>query len=402
MTRLQSFALLAWLSPAFIVAPAFAGQPLITSKAQLTHYLQNTPPGQSPLDELSPGGRKRFLTQLNFGQHGLRGISRDDPESELTHPQIVRLLALFGAEKYARGGLTPAEQARFKREQAMDAAARGCVVKSCAETEVERRYDELVKHDPDASLSDAQRFAFVGQQYDRLFKSYQTPQRLRSATHPDLRLRKRAVEYTIPLLPSPTHIAQLQLDLAEMQRRSMIDDRDYTTLHQALITSRDFNAAETLVQRHPSMNVDAVPTFRKPVSLPPGQPTALTVRGGSMTRQSFNLSAPLRIVVVASCHFSEDAARAIEADPQLRPIFANNAIWLASQNEHFSSVKEWNREFPDQPIHIAWQDSEWSMLDSWAMPTFYVFRNGQMVKTFSGWFDVATLKHSLREAGIVR
>ena len=121
-----------------------------------------------------------------------------------------------------------------------------------------------------------------------------------------------------------------------------------------------------------------------------------------MARQPFDLSAPLRIVVVASCHFSRDAARAIRADAQLRSLFAGNAIWLASQNEQLDAVSDWNREFPDQPIHIAWRDSEWSMLDSWAMPTFYLFRHGQLVKKFSGWEDVNTLKQALREGGVLQ
>lgn len=152
------------------------------------------------------------------------------------------------------------------------------------------------------------------------------------------------------------------------------------------------------------MGVDAAPAFRKPASLPPGQPTTLTVnaRNRTMTRQAFDLSARLRIVVVASCHFSKDAARAIAADAQLHPFFADDAIWLASENESFGAVADWNREFPDQPIHVAWKDSEWAMLDDWAMPTFYVFRHGQLVKKFSGWYDVRTLKQSLREAGMLR
>ena len=403
MNRLPLASLVIWFSSALVMAPALAGQTPIRSKAELTRYLQNTPPGTSPLDDLSPGGRKRFLGQLEFGQQGLRSIPLQDPDSELTHPQIVQLLALFGAEKYASEGLAPAEQLRRKLERAQDAAARGCAVETCAESDMERRYDELILQKSDTSMPDAERLALAGQRYDQLFGSYQAPGRLRSLSHTDLRLLKRAVEDAVFYVPSPTHITQLQMDLAEMQRRGMVEDKDYARLHQALIASRDFDTANVLVRSHPDMGVDTVPAFRKSASLPQEQPTALTVNAqdGTMARQAFDLSAPLRIVVVASCHFSQDAARAIEADTRLRPIFASDAIWLASQNEYFSSVTDWNREFPDQPIHIAWQNSEWSMLDSWAMPTFYVFRHGRLVKKFSGWFGANTLKHSLHEAGVL-
>ncbi|GGY24921.1 hypothetical protein GCM10008098_18200 [Rhodanobacter panaciterrae] len=403
MHRLSFATLLIWLSSALVMAPALAGQTPIRSKAELTRYLQHIPLNSSPLDRLSPGGRKRFLDQLDFGQQGLRGLALDDLDSELTHPQIMQLLALFGEEKSAPEGLTSAVQARRQRERALDAAAQGCAVESCPESDMERRYDELILQKSGTSMPDAERFALAGQRYDHLFGNYQTPDRLRSLSYTDLRLLKRAVENAVFYIPSPTHIAQLQMDLTEMQRRDMVEDKDYARLHQALIANRDFDTANALVRSHPGMGVDTVPAFHKPASLPREQPTALTVnaRDDTMSRQAFDLSAPLRIVVVASCHFSQDAARAIEADAQLRPIFASDAIWLASQNEYFSSVADWNREFPDQPIHIAWQNSEWSMLDSWAMPTFYVFRHGRLVKKFSGWFDVKTLKHSLREAGVL-
>lgn len=403
MHRLSLATLAVWLSSALVMTPAMADQTPIRSKAELTRYLQSTSPGSSPLDHISPGGRRRFLGQLDFGQQGLREIPLEDLDSELTHSQIVQVLALFGVEKYATEGVTPAEQTRLQRERAQDAAARGCDVETCAESGVERHYDELILQKTDPSMPDAERFAIAGQRYDHLFDSSQTPEHLHSLNHTDLRLLKRAVEYAVLYVPSPTHVAQLQRDLAEMQRRGMVEDKDYVRLHQALVASRDFDAANALAGSHPGMDVDTVPTFHKPTSLPREQPTALTVnaKSGTMTRQAFDLSAPLRIVVVASCHFSQDAARAIEADAQLRPIFASDAIWLASQNEYFSSVTDWNREFPDQPIHIAWQNSEWSMLDSWAMPTFYVFRHGRLVKKFSGWFDIGTLKQSLRDANVL-
>jgi len=404
MNRVQLAVLVLCLSPACIVVASSTAPAPITSRAALARYLHDTQPGTSPLDDLSPGGRKRFLAQLDFGPHGLRGMSLEDPANELTRPQIVQLLALFGAQSHAVDGLTPAEQSRRNHERTQDAASRGCAVDTCGESMLERHYDEFVLQETIPSPSPAERSTWVERRYDRLFGDAQAPERLRLASHTDLRLLKRAAEAVVFHAPSPTHIAQLRMDLAEMHRRGMASDKDYARLHQALITGRDFDAANTLARHHPEMGIPVIPTFRRAASPPPGQPTALTVdaRTGTMARQSFDLSAPLRIVVVASCHFSRDAARAIRADAQLRSLFAGNAIWLASQNEQLDAVSDWNREFPDQPIHIAWYDSEWSMLDSWAMPTFYLFRHGQLVTKFSGWKDVDTLKQSLREGGVLQ
>ena len=152
------------------------------------------------------------------------------------------------------------------------------------------------------------------------------------------------------------------------------------------------------------MRITDAPTLIEGTTSPGNLPTALSVdvAAHTMKRDAFDLSTPLRIVVVASCHFSQDAARAIEADSRLRPLFVRHAVWLAGENETFGEVEEWNKAFPDQPIHIAWKDSEWSMLDSWGMPTFYVFRHGRLAGKFIGWHGLESLRQSLKKAGALR
>ncbi len=399
------------LSPLFLLAicigvpspaPAVAADEVaIASKAQLALYLQSVKPGTSPLDRLSTGGRKRFLAQLDFGPRGLRSVPLGDAMNDLTHEQAVALFSLFGVKAYADGvGLSPAQRERIENERRLDAKARNCSLDTCPESAIERHYDDLVLAKSDFSMPDVKRFTLDRQRYDRLFDDYQTPDAIGVASSPDLRLLKRAAEQAVFFIPDAKHIDQLRLDLAQMQQRGMAMDSDYGSLYQVFIASRRFDEAAKLVADHPSMDVEIVPTLKEGESLPHGWPTALTLDDpqGVMVRQAFDLSAPLRIVVVASCHFSQDAARAIDGDPQLRSLFADNAIWLASQDESFSSVRKWNQSLPDQIIHIAWQNDEWSMLDSWAMPTFYVFRHGRLVKKFSGWKDLKTLKESLKQA----
>jgi hypothetical protein len=389
---------LAWLAAAPLPATSLP----ITSQAQLTRYLHDAPVGTTPLDALSAGGRKRFLAQLDFGPRGVRSLSTTDADHELTHAQIVRLLALFGAERHAGDGLTAVEQARRQRERAKDAAARGCAVQTCPPSDIERRYDTLVLAADEPGATAAKRGIRSRQRYHRLFAAMQKPERLTRMSATDLRLLRRAAEEIG--VSSSIPVDDLTQDLAEMQRRGMLTDRDYASLHQALVAQRDFAAADTLFRAHPHMGVPALPRLQRSASLPAAQPTALTLDPGaaSMRREAFDLSAPLRIVVVASCHFSRDAARAIAADATLRPIFVDHAIWLASQNETFDAVADWNRQFPAQPIHVAWRDGEWPMLRNWSMPTFYVFRHGRLVSRFSGWQDTDALKQSLRNAGVLR
>ena len=120
-----------------------------------------------------------------------------------------------------------------------------------------------------------------------------------------------------------------------------------------------------------------------------------------MRRKVIDLHGPLHIVVIAGCHFSESAARAIHADSELRDVFARHATWLAAPAQPLADVADWNREFPDMPMQVAWTTGEWSMLDDWAMPTYYVFRDGHETAQFQGWSGVETLKRELRRAKVL-
>ncbi|KRE98591.1 hypothetical protein ASG87_14440 [Frateuria sp. Soil773] len=403
MNRLLA-ALLALGLPAFaIAAQAPPARPPIASKAELDRYLHDTPPGRSPLDALSPGGRKRFLAGLKFGERGLRGASLDDPGSELTHPQMVALYALFGLEAYAGkdDGLTPARQAQLHAERVAAARQRGCAPARCPESAIERGYDTFVTSGQGASLSDAQMDAQVQRAYDQAFGAYRTAAQLRQVDAPDLRLLHRATGTVTKQVRSAADFDQSRRVLAEMQRRGMADDKDYADLYDALVADRQFNAAAALRHAHPKMDTVPLPAYVPAGTLPAGQPTALGIdaRAHTMRREPVDLDGPLRIVVIAGCHFSEDAARAIEGDAQLRPLFARHSTWLSNASSDLAAVPAWNRQFADLPMRVAWDEREWPMLDSWAMPTYYVFRNGRLAKKFSGWEGVDSLKRSLREAG---
>lgn len=375
---------------------------LIHSQAELQRYLRETPIQATPLAALPPTSRKRFLEQLQFGPHGV-GINYGEPVAELTHPQIVQLYALFGQPPPSSDmGLTPAQQRQRALERLEDAKRRGCAPAKCPETEVEQRFDQLNAVKPYFSMPDAQRFAAEKRDYDRLFDGFfRGPDTLRNLGAPDLRLLMRALHFALYAVPDTGHVVQLQRVLQEMQRRGMTGDADFEDLYAAEIGARQLAEAAVLRKEHPGMRAGVLPTFVPDRDPEHGLPTALSVDAGTdtMRRQAFDLGGPLRIVVIAGCHFSEDAARAIEGDAQLRPLFAQHSIWLAMPAQPIEDVSAWNRQFPDFPMHVAWSQDEWSMLPSWAMPTYYVYRNGRLVKQFSGWLGMDKLRQSLHEAG---
>ena len=177
-------------------------------------------------------------------------------------------------------------------------------------------------------------------------------------------------------------------------------------MHTRLVTAREFAAADALAGNHPAAGLLTLPTLREQVKPDHDGPSMLTLSANQkeLLHRPFDLHGPVQIVVVAGCHFAADAARDIHADPALDRIFTRHALWLGSQSENIDDVRQWNRDHPGQSMNIAWRDSEWQMLDSWAMPTFYLFRNGRLVTPFGGWAretGTQQLRAALRQAGLL-
>ncbi len=377
-----------------------AGTPPITTPEALARYLRHTPIERSPLGAFSPAARKRFLAGLEFGRSGLRNFNTDDLANELTPAQSEAVMALFGARKYVAGlGLSPEAYARRQQERAADAARRGCAIDACPESAIEQRYDTFVLADRHGS--DAPQQAAIAADYARLFAEDMRSSSLEGIGAPDLRLLARAARVALDADPDGRAVDDLTRVLNTMQSRGMASDADFLTLYRARVTTRRFDAARALARAHPDMAVGALPALENRPTVP-GKPTALNVSadGRRMTRENIDLDAPLRIVVVAACHFSEDAARAITADPRLGALFHQHAVWLAADATSPADAAAWNRAFPSQPIHIAWRQREWAMLDSWAMPTYYVFRHGREVARWHGWLGLQALRTELNKASV--
>lgn len=357
----------------------------IRSRPALVSYLGHLQPGQSPLDALSPGARKRFIASLRFGPNGVSSFDARDLAGELNRSQIRGVLALFGVE------------AELSAVQPNDKPLRG----GQKETPLERQYDEFYikqqTHPIGASLCAS---------YDALIASFQQPERLAHASTHDVDLLFRAATSVAWVAPCERYLRDARMDLDELAQRGFADSQRVSTMHDLLVSARDFDAANSLALRFPAADIRPLSALRKIVSATPGAPTVLLARSGQpIIHEAIQMDVPLRIIVIAGCHFSEDAVRAISRNPEMGRLFHAHAIWLSSETERLPDVAEWNREFPDQPMYVAWRDDEWKMLGNWSMPTFYVFEHGKLVDRWSGWASdkesLKTLRMHLKDDGVL-
>lgn len=370
-------------------AGANAASAAILTSSDLARYLETTPTSETPLSLLPAGARKRFLDTLVWGRKGLGGFATADLEQYLTDAQIREVLALFDAQGYASG-----LRGRSKPLTKVQGEA--------PETPLEQAFDKFYFAYENAAHGRSGASATTI--YDRLLAPHQHLPSLAELDDSDLGLLFRGADTSASISHAARYLDDMRRDLAELHKRDIATRTQIADVHAALVAARRFPDANALASTYPAAGIEPLPALEQTPNIHDGAPTTLVMEpdGKSMLRTPIYMQVPLRIIVVAGCHFSVDAVRAIRANPELDKLFHEYAVWLAPENESLPDVLQWNLEFSDQPMKVAWRNREWHMLDSWLIPTFYVFRYGKQIDRWNGWGQdgMERLKEHLRRNGL--
>jgi hypothetical protein len=226
----------------------------------------------------------------------------------------------------------------------------------------------------------------IRREYEANFGQISDPAHLRSSIDADLLLYWQAVSSTA-FYSDDDGVADAAVRVyAELERRGMADAKATERVFNVLLKARRFDAARDFAARHPDEKLAAVPQFIDTDT--GGLPSAwqLSADGGAATRIGIDLT-PLQIIVVAGCHFSEDAAREITKDPILGPVFSRHARWISLQpgGENLDALAEWNRMYPQAPMLAIHDRSEWALISRWVMPTFAIVKDGKVIDSTRGW-----------------
>lgn len=355
-----------------IATPAAAPAPPLESWAELDAWLAAQAGRPTPLDALPPLARQRFLDSLVFGSRGLGGFSFGELQLELTPSQARAVLALFGLEGHAGAFDTrlsegetwsiPAQPSRIERDY--DALYRQMQKKDIAWEDVEARYTA---------------------QFRPLFKEAS----LRQLTLRDLVHALLGAQLIATSNLETGYSSELFAAAQELERRGEATTPDLRAAYDGLLIARRFDEARRFADRHPGAHLPAVPAMRDPLPLDTKAPTLWRFdrTGRSLVRTAADL-APSQILIVAGCHFSQDAAEDIGKDPILGPLFSSHAQWLflPPGGEDLDAARSWNRRFPQAPVGMLHARTEWPLLpEQWVMPTFLFVRDGEVVETIEGW-----------------
>lgn len=350
----------------------------IASRAKLDAYLRDTPLSASPLGALTAAGRQRFLASLVFSERGLGGFGTDDLRYDLTREQVWQVLRLFASEGYAT------ELPARTQPRPDDSGA-----------SLEAAYDRLV------TLDGASAVAY----YAQAFAPSQA--RLAALGGRDAELLFRATSRVAR--NQPGLLADLRRDFDELARRGRIDRPHANAFYDTLLAAHRNDEARALLAAYPVLQRSAPPTLRSASNVRKGDSSVWIAHGEhELWRVRLMLNNAAQVLVLGSprCHYSQDAARDIDADPQLAALFGAHAQWVAPAADIVDTdgLRAWNRVHPTQQLAILHADGELPFVHDLDTPVFYVLRHGELVATVVGWpgpqqRDV--LRRRLAEVGLL-
>lgn len=250
--------------------------------------------------------------------------------------------------------------------------------------------------------------ANIRREYEANFSQINGADDLRAASDANLALHWQAVSSTA-FYSNDGDVADAAVRVhAELDRRGVADAKATDRVFNALLKARRFDAARDFATRHPDAKLAAVPQF---IDTDTGaMPSAwqFSADGSKAKRIGIDLK-PLQLIVVAGCHFSEDAARELSSDPVLGPVFSRHARWISLPpgGENLDALAEWNRKYPQTPMVAIHDRSEWALISHWAMPTFAIVKDGKVVDSTRGWSSDgpefrAQLVALMERAGLLR
>ena len=260
-----------------------------------------------------------------------------------------------------------------------------------------------------SALPRAQRNSVIAAAYTDLFGIIRDQDLAGQISDHDEDVMFSAAWLTATLTLEKSHVQDMTLLLMNLQRRGVASREHYVHMYEMYVGMRMFTEARQLAKQHFFPEMETLPELNGSTILIPGQPTELELSLGKreLTRRSVDL-AQSQVIVIAHplCHFSRAVARAIQEDPVLAESFGSHARWLAPQDTHieFDVIQQWNEAHTEQRTSIAFQESEWPMVDSWSTPTFYFLEGGHVVAKVEGWPKEghrAELIAGLQKAGLL-
>jgi hypothetical protein len=182
----------------------------------------------------------------------------------------------------------------------------------------------------------------------------------------------------------------METALSEIERRGAVPSGVTADMVGAYIAARRFEDANRVIAASGDGSIEALPDKVSRENFVEDRPGAFSfdAASGRIDVSNFEMEVGDVIVIVAGCHVSRDAAEDIARTPSLKQAFGQaRTLWLSPADRQFdpSQIRAWNKEFPDQPMLIAYSHAPWKGVDFSQIPNFYFYRDGKLIAQHAGW-----------------
>lgn len=372
-----------------LACPAVLAQanelPVVRTEAQLKTVLASGRP--TPLDALTPHGKRGFLRGIAWREKGVGGFSGTQLVRELNAAQIAEVLAFFDMAAYAKvySENLPGDPLRLPAPS------------PALEVQLDRfeQFANVVREDRAnaADASGTNQTSRIARHYEEVFAVAMETSTLKKRPVGDLPALFDAAALASNNDPDSPATAHLLAVHREMSARG-IDTRrtfDDSALY-SLLAARRFSEARMFVVNRPHLGHRKIPTVVD--TLGPGFSgrSLYEYDGGAdvLTRRAAPPSAGTELVMVvgAGCGFSRAALAALRSDPVLLARLRQANVKLLTPPRSpipFGYIAEWNAANPTLPLRVAYDSKEWGVIAEASTPEFFLLKDGKLAGHVVGW-----------------
>lgn len=366
-------------------AAAQPGPAIVHTLAELDAALASGQP--TPLDALTPYGKRRFIRGLRWGDHGLGGFMFAPLVRELDPAEARAVLRFIDSESLLQmlsrsleGNPLRLPSPSPDLEQRLD------------------RLDQFVHADDERRANEGAAGTVLAgqavlQRYRELFGERMNAAALKRQPIGDLLPLFDAAALAAGTSPDSPAFADLLRVHAELAARGVDTRRTLDEgLLYAMLAARRFEQARDFAAGKKHLAHRAVP--RVVDALGPGFSGRSEFRydaaGTTLTRVAAPPPEGVELIMVAGagCHFSQDALAAIADDASLQARLREASFSIVTPPDSpipLDYVTEWNTAHPRLPIRIPAYAQEWQAIDVVGTPEFYLLKDGKVIAKRSGW-----------------
>jgi len=345
----------------------------------------------TPLDALTPYGKRRFARELIWGSNGLGGFGFKQLVRELSVEQIAAVLAFLDSTSDLPRVTTALAGAPVRMPE--------------PSPEIEQRLEQLIQVERDQTdqRRSAPVFATTSgaptllRRYRDLFGDRINQQSLKEVPPGDLPVLFDAAALVSFDSPGGPASSDMRMVHREMAARGIDTRRTFDgAVLDDLIAAHDFEQARAFAALKPDLPPHVIPKVVDPLGSGFTGRSVFQYDAGSNTLMRsaapYPDGAELVMVVGAGCHYSRDALQALRQDTDLQARLRKaNLVLLIEPTVAipFRFITEWNSANPALPIRVPYSIGEWAALQNVvSVPAFLLLKNGEVVgRLDSGWPD---------------